>query len=122
MNGDASPAQILDEARRIMEASDQAAGVWPRTTAVLGRLALEAALGGFWARRAPGLEAGNARAQLLCLLIALDDRAIAARAGFVYAALSGACHYHPYELAPTAAELSHWLADVDRIVEVLADA
>jgi len=27
----------------------------------------------------------------------------------VFAALSSACHYHPYELAPTAAELTSWL-------------
>jgi hypothetical protein len=31
------------------------------------------------------------------------------RITYLLAALSQACHYHPYELAPTAAELTSWL-------------
>lgn len=34
-------------------------------------------------------------------------------------ALSRACHHHPYELAPTVAELSHWITQVERLVSTL---
>ena len=40
----------------------------------------------------------------------------ARQAVFAYAALSSACHYHPYELAPTASELTGWIADVETLV------
>ena len=35
---------------------------------------------------------------------------------YLIAALSHACHYHPYELAPTAAELTGWLHQAAEIV------
>jgi len=38
------------------------------------------------------------------------------RAAYLIAALSRACHYHPYELAPTAAELTGWLDQAAEIV------
>ena len=42
---------------------------------------------------------------LLCLTASVDpDKA--APAAYLSAALSRACHYHPYELAPTAPELT----------------
>ena len=40
----------------------------------------------------------------------------AARVAYLIAALSHACHYHPYELAPTAAELTGWLHQAAEIV------
>ena len=45
------------------------------------------------------------RSQILCLAAYLDPDT-ATRAAYLTAALSYACHDHPYELAPTAAELS----------------
>jgi hypothetical protein len=39
---------------------------------------------------------------------------------YVYAALSEACHYHAYELAPTAAELTRWITAVDRLLTATA--
>ena len=42
---------------------------------------------------------------------------LAHQVAFTYAALSNACHYHPYELAPTAAELGGWIEDVTVLVE-----
>ena len=39
------------------------------------------------------------RSQVLCLTAYLD-RGTASRAAYLLAALSEACHYHPYELAP----------------------
>jgi hypothetical protein len=47
----------------------------------------------------------------------LGDADLAARAGHAWSALSRACHHHPYELAPTAAELQGWLAVVDALVQ-----
>jgi hypothetical protein len=38
---------------------------------------------------------------------------------YLFAALSHACHYHPYELAPTAAELTGWLDQAAQIVTKL---
>jgi hypothetical protein len=39
-----------------------------------------------------------------------------------FAALRHACHYHPYELAPTAAELTGWLDQAAQIVTQLQTA
>jgi hypothetical protein len=46
----------------------------------------------------------------------------ARRASYLFAALSHACHYHPYELAPTAAELTGWLDQAAQIVTQLQTA
>jgi hypothetical protein len=34
--------------------------------------------------------------------------------------LSRACHHHAYELAPTAEELTGWLAETERVIAALA--
>jgi hypothetical protein len=55
------------------------------------------------------------RSQLLCLT-AYVDQDVATRTVYLSAALSRACHYHPYELAPTAGELTRWLNETaDRV-------
>jgi len=61
------------------------------------------------------------RSQLLCLTAYLD-RGTASRAAYLLAALSRACHYHPYELAPTAAELLGWLDETAQIVTRMQEA
>lgn len=43
----------------------------------------------------------------------------ASRAAYLYAALSRICHYHLYELAPTATELTRWLSETADLVELL---
>ena len=40
--------------------------------------------------------------------------------GHTEAALSRACHYHPYELAPSAAELTSWISDVESLITQVA--
>ena len=45
---------------------------------------------------------------------------MARQIAFAYAALTVACHYHPYELAPTPTELTGWIADVDALVAQLS--
>ncbi len=37
------------------------------------------------------------------------------------ATLSSACHYHPYELAPTAAELASWIDDTAELIMRITD-
>ena len=59
------------------------------------------------------------RSQVLCLTAYLDP-GTARRAAYLFAALSRACHYHPYELAPTAAELTGWLLWLDLTAKVPA--
>jgi hypothetical protein len=40
-------------------------------------------------------------------------------AAYLSAALSRVCHYHPYELAPTASELTRWLKETADLVALL---
>jgi hypothetical protein len=60
------------------------------------------------------------RSQLLCLTAYLDQ-ATATRAAYLSAALSRACHYHPYELAPTAAELSNWINETAALTALIQE-
>ena len=113
--------ELLAEARRLVARPNAAtAGVWPRTAALLARQALELALDGLWGVRpqTAGLAAASMRSQLLCLTAYLGEDA-AARAAYLFAALSRACHYHCYELAPTAAELDRWLSETADLVRLL---
>jgi hypothetical protein len=52
----------------------------------------------------------------LWLLEGVLNRAGARRAFLIWSRLSDATHPHPYELAPTAAELRRWHNEVTRIV------
>jgi hypothetical protein len=113
--------ELLAAAGRLVERPDAAtAGVWPRAAALLARQALELALAGLWAARpaAAGLDRSSMRSQLLCLTAYLDPDT-ATRAAYLYAALSRACHYHLYELAPTATELTRWLNETTDLIKLL---
>lgn len=61
------------------------------------------------------------RSQLICLP-SYADTAVARQLAFTYAALSGPRHFRPYELAPTAAELSRWITDVEKLLTQLVPA
>lgn len=98
-------------------ASADTAGRWPRAAALLTRQALETALTFYWTKAAPGVEEASARAQLLCLGRYLGDDALARRAHAAWSALSGACHHHVYDLAPTREELQAWRDVVAEVVE-----
>ena len=103
-----APEELLAAAGRLVEHPDAGtAGVWPRAAALLARQAIEQAMAGLWAGRpgAAGLSDGTMRSQLLCLTAYVDED-VATRAAYLSAALSRVCHYHPYELAPTASELT----------------
>ena len=118
MSGDVGYAtECLAAARDLLTRPDPGTtGLWPRAAAFLGRQALEDAMSWCWMSRAPGLEDCSKRAQLLCLPEFLEDEDLAGSAAHVYGRLSLACHHHPYELSPTASELSAWLDEVDRIL------
>jgi hypothetical protein len=113
-----TPAELLAAAREIEERPAAAtAGVWPRAAALLARQALEAALHELWEADSAttGLVRCTGRSQLTCLPSYLDART-ARQIAYVWAALSEACHYHAYELAPTAAELTGWFQAVEDLL------
>jgi hypothetical protein len=101
----------------LARAEPTTAGLWPRASALLGLQALEATLLRVWKDRALGLHGCAMRTQLICLRSYLEDAGLAARAGHAWSALSRACHHHPYELAPTSAELGSWLSVVGELVD-----
>lgn len=117
-----TPAELLASARDLIERPDATtAGVWPRTAALLARQALEAAVDARWAASSEtaGMDRATMRSQLICLP-SYTDEAVARQITFTYAALTTGCHFHPYELAPTAAELSRWITDVENLLSQLA--
>ena len=113
-----TPDELLAAAKDLMQRPDtQITGIWPRAAALLARQALEAAMAELWASKPQAAEMSRCttRSQLLCLTAYLDP-GTARRAAYLFAALSRACHYHPYELAPTAAELTSWLDQAAQLV------
>lgn len=118
-----TPAELLAAARSLIRRPDATTiGVWPHAAALLARQALEQSIKALWSAspQAAELSGCSMRSQLLCLA-AYADQATATRAAYLAAALSRACHYHPYELAPTAAELTRWLDEAAQLVEILSD-
>lgn len=112
---------LLAQADHLLVTGDPAArGWWPRTAAFLIRAALEEELRAFWDRTEPGTAEASMRAQLLVLATTAPPGAETARdAAATWHALSRACHHHPYELAPTAAELRTWHTAVSGLSAVL---
>jgi hypothetical protein len=116
-----TPEELLLAAGRLIQRPDAAtARLWPRAAALLARQALELAVAALWATRpqAAGLGKCSMRSQLLCLTAYLGQDT-ATRAGYLSAALGRACHFHPYELAPTAAELTGWLDEASDLVSLV---
>jgi hypothetical protein len=116
-----TPDDLLAAARELMVRPDAGTvGVWPRTSAFLARQALERAISARWEAlpETAALADCPMRSQLICLPFYIE-RDTAAQAAHTWAALSNACHYHRYELAPTAAELTGWIDDAAGIVTQL---
>jgi hypothetical protein len=114
-----TPAGLLAAARAVLrDPSPVASGGWPRMVALLTRQALEQALSEFWAAEpgTAGLCRCTRRTQFACLPFYLTPSR-AREAEYVWAALSEACHYHAYELAPTAGELTSWLDAAAGLIE-----
>jgi hypothetical protein len=119
-----TPEQLLAAASELITRSDSAtAGVWPRTAALLARQALEETLDSRWAAETTTgpLSRATVRSQLICLPAYIDP-ALAHQVAYTWAALSNACHYHPYELAPTSGELTAWISDVAILISCIEDS
>ena len=118
---DRGPDDLLALADGLLRRADPAtAGLWPRASAILALRALEAGVLRLWERQTLDLRRCPMRAQLICLRTYLGDASLAARTGHAWSALSRACHHHPYELAPTAAELESWFSVVRELIGVSA--
>ncbi|MGH3256049.1 MAG: hypothetical protein ACRDOU_11775 [Streptosporangiaceae bacterium] len=114
-----TPDELLAAAASLIQRPDAATtGIWPRAAALLARQALEVAMDAIWVAKPQTSDLSTApmRSQLLCLTAYLGPDT-AARVAYLMASLSHACHYHQYELAPTAAELTSWL---DQAAELVA--
>jgi hypothetical protein len=110
---------LLREARTLLNNKDEAmSGRWPRAAALLTRGSLEQLLDEYWTGMEPDMVHASARAQILCLSDFVDA-GTAAQTAYLYGTLSDACHYHAYELPPTAGELSSWMNTLDEIREKL---
>ena len=105
---------LLRYARTLMDgAGTHTEGIWPRASALLTRQALETALASYWSRRdLAQLTNATARSQFICLSM-LEDPEVAGSVVMAWVELSNACHFHAYELAPTASELLRWIEIVD---------
>jgi len=115
-----SPTQLVAAAREVINRPVAAWGVsWPRAAALFLRQALEDAVRRLWVGPAAGLERATFTAQLVCLRAYLGDTDLARRAHLTWCQLSTACHAHPYELAPTAAELTTWADTVDTLIAAI---
>jgi len=123
LRGEDYPAEgILDMAHDLLQRADPATrGLWPRASALLARQALEAGVRRLWERRELDLRGCPMRAQLICLRTYLEDADLAARTAHAWSALTRACHHHPYELAPTAAELQGWFVVVAALIRSARD-
>jgi hypothetical protein len=108
-----TPSGLLDAARTLCRRSDAGTiGLWPRAAALVARQAVEAALAAYWDSRGTGaIVTCPMRTQLICFA-ELEGAELAGPVAAAWAALSAACHVHPYELAPTASELLAWMEDV----------
>ena len=105
---------VLQLARDLLSRADPAtAGLWPRAAALLTRQALEEAVDAYWKARHLPLDSLPTHAQLVCLRMMTSDDTLPAQLHETWGALSRACHHHPYELAPTAAELAAWIDVVE---------
>ncbi len=109
-----APAALLEAARHLCQRPDPGtAGLWPRAAALLGRQAIEAALDIYWQEGGvPAVIDCPMRTQLLCLA-ELAGRELAGSVAASWGSLTGACHIHPYDLAPTASELLGWMEAVE---------
>ena len=117
-----SPTELLAAADELLsEPRPASAGWWPKAVALLTRQALERSMESLWLVKAPAVASVSARAQLLCLR-SFIDRGLAQRADATWASLSRACHDHPYELPPTAAELARWFETTETVVREVGRA
>lgn len=113
---------LVDRARQMIGTPEGLSGIWPRAAALLTRQALEEALSDLWGSTYPGMEESSWSTQLACLTEVLSDPSLIADVRSAWASLSRACHYHHYELDPTAAELDRWIQQTERFLSEVGAA
>lgn len=115
-------ADLLGYARSLVERQEGSEGVWPRAAALLARQVLEETLDRLWMAIHPGVANASRATQLTCLGLMITDAGLVADVRSAWASLSRSCHHHHFELGPTAAELSRWIEQTERLVEALERA
>jgi hypothetical protein len=119
MSAGPTPAQLLAAARVTLTKAEDWGSAWPQAVAFLTRQALEDALDQLWSGPTAGMRDCSTAHQLICLPYYLDDVSVAGQTSQCWHAISSACHAHPYELNPTAGELSGWIDDVQQLLNSL---
>lgn len=114
------PVALIDLAAEMLERTDtRRPGLWPRASLLVARQALEGAVAGYWQMKGIALEDCSMRAQLICLREYLREGDLASRIAHAWAAMSRACHHHPYELTPSTEEIRNWMEPVRELREVV---
>ena len=109
--------ELLSAARRLVDTqASNTTGVWARAAALLTRQALELTVGEMLDAAAPGSRATPFHTQFLVLRALHQRDDLAARAAYVWVALSQATHHQGYELPPTSEALRGWIAAVEEFV------
>ncbi|OKI49274.1 hypothetical protein [Micromonospora sp. CB01531] len=112
-----SPQTYLTEAERLVAApACGTRGLWPRACAWLPQLALESALGQYWADTAPAVAACRSRRSQILMLSRYLGATGARRVAMLWWSLSRAGHHRSYELALTGGELKHLHAGAREVV------
>ncbi len=102
----------------ITDASADLAGMWPRASAWLLRIALERAVRELWSAVSPPMTHVNLRAQFLVVEKFIGTEA-AADARLLWSQLSATSHHHDHQPTPSAAELRRWHDAAERITEAI---
>ena len=110
---------LLEQAEQILTGVTSSGSANPNRIACwVARRALELLIIELLVRRSINTGAANMRSLLICLSVTYQDEpglVLAAQSGWDQ--LSGACHQHAYELAPTHAEVDRMLDAVRTLGE-----
>lgn len=118
------PSRLLEQADRLLSGDInlmKSHGV--RGACWLARSALEGVVHELLGARAWDPGTASMRSSLTCLDAAYADRpSVSQTAQYAWMGLSGACHHHAFELAPTAFEARHLVELVRRLDGVRHEA
>lgn len=116
MTANLAPTLLVDEALDLLaRPGAPVTSVYPRAAALLARQALEARLQREWRADEVSL-AETSMANQFHALHQLRDPEVAGEAHQAWAALSHACHHHPFDLSPSVSELQTLLGTVRSLI------
>lgn len=120
MSSRSSAEELLLTADRLLDGLAVATPVGRHRGAALAlRTALEIAVDHTLDAAVTGLAGTTMRAKMLCLRCYTAEET-ARRARAVWSHLCLGCHYHQYEIGPTADQVRTWQTEVGELVAVLA--